>query len=68
MIILSPDDRSHQVAVDCAFAKNQTFIFELMIDMVKGFDDVCSSKLMINNFDKMLSEGHNKIIEFFDKT
>jgi hypothetical protein len=67
-MILSPDDKFNKVAVDIAFDFNKPIIFELMIDMVKNFDDVCSSKMMIRNFDKMLSEGHKKIIEFFEKT
>ena len=68
LMILSPDDTHRKVAVDIAFDFNKTIIFELMIDMVKNFNDVCSSKMMIRNFDKMLSEGHKKVIEFFEKT
>jgi hypothetical protein len=67
-MILSPDDTFGSVAVDIALEKNKPISFELMIDMVKSFNDVCSSKMMIKNFDKMLSEGQRKIIEFFEKT
>ena len=67
-MILSPDDKFGKVAVDVAFEYNKPIIFELMIDMVKSFNDVCKSKMMMRNFDKMLSEGHRKIIEFFEKT
>ena len=39
-----------------------------MIDMLKNFNDVCSSKMMIGNFSQMLSDGQKKIVEFFEKT
>ena len=57
LMILSPDDRFSSVAVDIAIENNKPISFELMIDMVKSFNDVCSSKMMIKNFNEMLSEG-----------
>jgi len=68
LFILSPDDKFGSVAVDIAIESNKPISFELMIDMLKNFNDVCSSKMMIKNFNEMLSEGQRKIIEFFEKT
>jgi len=56
-MILSPDDQYGLVAVDIAIETNKPISFELMIDMLKNFHDVCSSKMMIRNFNEMLSEG-----------
>ena len=67
-MILSPDDINGSVATDIALEQNKPISFELMIDMVKNFNDVCSSKMMIKNFNEMLSDGKNKIIDFFEKT
>ena len=68
LMLLSPDDTFNSVAVDIALEKNKPISFELMIDMIKNFHDVCSSKMMIKNFNEMLSQGQRKIIEFFEKT
>ena len=56
-MIISPDDKLQKVAVDIALKMQKPLSFELMIDMLKNFNDVCSSKMMIGNFSQMLSDG-----------
>lgn len=57
LLLLSPDDKKRTVASEIAIKKKKPNNFELMIDMIKSFNDVCSSKLLIRNFGEMISHG-----------
>jgi len=38
-----------------------------MVDMLKDFDDVCTSKMMLGDFQDMMKGGLGRILEFFDR-
>ena len=57
LLLLSPDDKNGTVASEIAIKKKKPNNFELMIDMIKSFNDVCISKLLIQNFSEMICHG-----------
>ena len=40
----------------------------MMISMLQDFNEICSSKQMLGNFDEMISLGFGQVLEFFDKS
>jgi len=68
LLLLSPDDKKNIVATEIALSKKKPNNFELMIDLCKDFNDVCTSKLLVKNITEMLADGQRKIIQFFDNT
>jgi len=40
----------------------------MMVDMLKDFDDVCSTKMMLSSFTQMMKGGLLQILEFFAKS
>ena len=45
-MLLSPDDKQHRAALDLAVGQQKPNNFEMMINMLNGFDEVRSSKLL----------------------
>jgi hypothetical protein len=50
LFILNPDDNYHYSALDIAIKQQKPNNFEMMVAMLKGFHEICSSKMMLSNF------------------
>ena len=68
LFILCPDDEMHYVALQLAIKHQKPNNFEMMISMLYDFHDICSSKMMLGNFNEMITLGFGQVLEFFDKT
>ena len=55
LFILSPDDNNDLVALDIAVKKQKPYNFQLMIDLLKDYQDVCTSKMILRSFQEMMS-------------
>ena len=66
LMILSPDDESHYVALDIAIMEQRPKNFEILVNLVKEFDEVSSSKIMFNSFSKMMSIGASEVLKYLN--
>ena len=68
LYILSPDDKHHMTALDAALMRDKPGNFEMMVAMLKDFSEICSSKMMLNNFDVMLRFDTGQTLDFFNNS
>jgi hypothetical protein len=66
LYLLSPDDKHHMTALDAALLREKPANFELMVGMLKDFSDICSSKMMLNNFETMLRFDNGQTLDFLN--
>ena len=50
LLLLSPDDKYHNVALDIAIHAKKPLNFSFMIDLLKDFNDLCMSRMMLGSF------------------
>jgi len=53
LVILNPDAKG-MTALDWALKRNRPKSFELMINLLEPFDNVCLSKMMLSSFPSMI--------------
>lgn len=68
LFILCPDDKKQFKAMQLAIKHQKPTNFEYMVSMLKDFDHICSSKMMLGNFNEMMTLGFGQILEYFDKS
>ena len=68
LFILSPDDNTYYISLDLAIKSQKPNNFEIMVDMLKDFDDICSSKMMLGSVKEMVTHGVGRILAFFEKS
>lgn len=68
LFILSPDDNQQLVAMQIAIKHQKPTNFEYMISLLKDFPSICTSKMMLPNFNEMISLDLEQIINYFDKS
>ena len=68
LFILSPDDNTYYISLDLAIKSQKPNNFEIMVDMLKEFDDICSSKMMLGSVKEMMTHGVGRILAFFEKS
>lgn len=64
LFILSPDEKRYG-ALEIAILQKKPSTFEMMVAMLRDFGDICSSKMMLSNFQNMISI---EALDYFDKT
>lgn len=68
LFILCPEDEMNYVGTQLAIKNQKPNNFEMMISMLQNFHEVCSSKMMLGNFEEMVTLGFGQVLEFFDKS
>ena len=64
LFILGLDDVDRYSALQIAIKSKKPITFEMMVGMLKNFDDICSSKMMLGNFTSLMN---HQALEYFDK-
>jgi hypothetical protein len=54
LLCLGLDDEMQKNALEIALIEQKPGNLEMMVDMLKEFNDICSSKLMLRNFKELL--------------
>lgn len=57
LFILCPDDKKQMIAMQLAIKHQKPTNFEYMVSMLKDFDHISSSKMMLGNFNEMMTLG-----------
>ena len=57
LLLLSPDDEKSIVATEITISKQMPNNFEIMINLCKEFDDVCTTKMVLKNIGEMIGNG-----------
>jgi len=65
LFILSLDDYKRNSALEIAIMQKKPATFEMMVAMLRDFQDICSSKMMLSNFKNMISV---EALDYFDKS
>lgn len=55
LFILGLDDVDRYSALQIAIKSKKPITFEMMVGMLKNFDDICSSKMMLGNFTSLMN-------------
>jgi hypothetical protein len=65
LFILSPDDEKRYSALEISIIQKKPQTFEMMVGMLRDFSDICSSKMMLSNFQSIISI---EALDYFDKS
>ena len=55
LLILGLDDIDRYSALQIAINSKKPITFEMMVGMLKDFDEICSSKMMLGNFTSLMN-------------
>lgn len=65
LMILHPDING-KTALDLAIEADRPVCFELMLDMLEDFGNICLSKMMLNSFPYMVLSNSELIYKYFN--
>jgi len=66
LLLLNNYNKDGKMALELALKGKKPQNFEMMIDMVKDFEDMCLSKQMLVCLPYMVKEGLSQILQYFD--
>jgi len=64
LTLLHPD-KNGKTALDLAIELERPKSFELMVDMLEPLNNYCLSKMMLDSFPHMITQGSDMIVKYF---